>query len=333
MTSSLAAETPIAEPATAHQAGLATIDSLLAALRTGNAGALETLTTGSVSAETSHCGHLAGRAEVARMFGPFPEKQEMHLSSSNVYLAGSMTQARASGYLAGRVTGTTELSFGAVFVVDLTREVLAEPWKVSGLKVQLTWIEGVKELRPGWTFPVHEKIWTEGDPLPVIVSEVDAPWHVHPDNELRAGDVRDVEDTYARYSWGIDQADFGLLTGCYTEDAAGTFRPMGPLSGRHAIIGVLKDFRRAWPWMQHYGEVLGSVVEGDEAAIIVGRTIPQSNLERGMFGAYYPMRLRRSGTLWRITWTEYRPGWFRSADVDMDKLLTATMSGEGDWTE
>ncbi|MCJ9720370.1 nuclear transport factor 2 family protein [Agrobacterium sp. SHOUNA12C] len=333
MTSSLATERPLSESAMAHQAGLATIDSLLQALRTGDTDALKALSTSSVSAQASHRGHLAGPVEIAAMFGPFAKMQEMHLSSSNVYLAGTMTRARGSGYLAGRVIDTKELSFGVVFVVDLTREFSTDPWKISGLKVQLTWTEGVKELRPDWTFPVHEKIWTEGDPLPVIVSEVDAPWHVHPNNELQTSDVRDVEDTYARYSWAIDQADFGLLTGCYTEDAAGTFRPMGPLSGRHAIIGVLKDFRRAWPWMQHYGQVLGSVIEGDDAAIIVGRTIPQSNLERGMFGAYYPMRLRRSGALWRITWTEYRPGWFRSADVDMDKLLAVTMSGEGDWAQ
>lgn len=124
---------------------------------------------------------------------------------------------------------------------------------VSALKVQISWVEGDKELRPTWRFPAHERIWTIGDPLHVIVSEVDAPWHVYPDNLLRPDVKQEVEDTYARYSWGIDRADIGLLTGSYTEDAAGVFTPMGPLSGRHAIVGVQKDFRRAWPWMQHYG--------------------------------------------------------------------------------
>lgn len=333
MTAQDIADQPAPEYALAHETGIVTIERMVAALRGDGAVKMGILADSSVNATTSHCGSLSGPEAVGGMFGPRSHAQTFHLDSSNVYLAGDVTQARGSGYLAGHISDASRLSFGAIFIVDLARANASADWTISALKIQLTWIEGDRSMRPDWTYPVHEKVLQIGDLLPVIVSELDAPWNVYPDNLLRAGIVRDVEDTYARYSWGIDQADFGLLISSYAEDAAGTFSPMGPLTGRHAIVGVQKDFRRAWPWMQHYGKILGSLVEGDTAAIIVGRAIPQAGRNADEFGAYYPLRLRRDGALWRIVWFEYRAGWFSRRNTDIDTLLTLTLSGEGDRPE
>jgi hypothetical protein len=333
MTAQDIADQPAPEYALAHETGIVTIERMVAALRCDGVLGMGVLADSSGNATTSHRGSLSGHDAVRDMFGPLSQTQTFDLDSSNVYLAGTLTQARGSGYLAGHIAGVSRLSFGAIFIVDLVRADASADWTISALKVQLTWIEGDRSLRPDWTYPVHEKVWQIGDPLPVIVSELDAPWHVYPENLLRAGVVRDVEDTYARYSWGIDQADFGLLISSYAEDAAGTFSPMGPLNGRHAIVGVQKDFRRAWPWMQHYGKILGSLVEGDTAAMIVGRAIPQAGRNADEFGAYYPLRLRRDGAQWRIVWFEYRAGWFSRRNTDIDTLLALTLSGDGDRPE
>lgn len=316
--------------ADAYQAGLSTIARMVSAMREGAVSDVERISRTDVIALSSHRGKMVGAEAVAGIFGPTSKGQSLDLWASNLYLAGTMTRARASGYLAGQVTEALRLAFGAVFVVDIERANENEIWLVSRVKVQISWVEGNQKLRPNWRYPVHEKVWSIGDPLHVIVSELDAPWHLFPDNELRLDVTRDVEDTYARYSWGIDQADFGLLVSSYAEDAAGTFSPMGPLTGRHAIVGVQKDFRRAWPWMQHYGDVLGSLVDGDKAAMIVARVIPQAGKNPDEFGAYYPLRLRRDGALWRIVWFEYRAGWFSSREMDIDELLRLTLSGEGD---
>jgi len=333
MTALAHADQSAAEYALAHEAGIVTIERMVAALRQDGAVGMGMLADSAVMATTSHSGLLSGSNAVGGLFGPFSDSQRFELYSTNVYLAGSLTAARASGYLAGHIDAGSRLSFGAIFVVDLLRTYDSADWKIAWVQVQLTWIEGDRSLRPDWTYPVHEKVWEIGDPLHVIVSELDAPWHLYPSNLLRSDVTRDVEDTYARYSWGIDQADFGLLVSSYAEDAAGTFSPMGPLKGRHAIVGVQKDFRRAWPWMQHYGEVLGSRVDGDMAAMIVGRIIPQAGKDADVFGAYYPLRLRRDGALWRIVWFEYRAGWFSSRDMDIAELLELTLSGKGDRPE
>jgi len=321
------------ESSKAYQEAHEVFDLLIEAMQWPDAVLMDAVSIPKVDVRSSHRGELSGPDALAGIFGPFAEGEKLSLDATNVYLAGTERHARASAYLAVKLQGGTRLAFGAILVVDLAKTASHSGWTVSAVKLQITWVEGATTQRPSWSFPDHNRVWQVGDPLPVIVSEVDAPWHVYSESVLRPDEARGVADTYARYSWGIDQADFGLLASCYTEDAAGTFRPMGPLSGRHAILGVLKDFRRAWPVMQHHGEVLGSIIEGDRAAIIVGRLIPQAGQQDGAYGAYYPMRLVRDGSKWRIRWTEYRPGWFNRSTIDLPALLAATMSAEGDWAE
>jgi len=106
-----------------------------------------------------------------------------------------------------------------------------------------------------------------------------------------------------------------LFVDCFTDDAAGDFNPMGIIEGRHAIVSTFKEFRRPWPWMQHFADVLKISVNEAEgtAKMIVGRIIPErSHLSDGtpLYGAHYRMRLRRQREgFWQITWSEYNPGW------------------------
>jgi ketosteroid isomerase-like protein len=314
----------------AHAEGLNAFDLLVLALEGRKPDLVAALCIAEITARTSQLGKLGGCKAVADLFGPFEAGETFTLDASNVFLAGSFREARVSAYLAGDIQGAGRLSFGAVMLVDMRRNAIEDAWRIVEIKVQITWVEGASALRPGWAFPNHNRIWQIGDPLPLIVSELDAPWRVYPQSVLQGDERSVVADTYARYSWAIDQADFDLLSGCYTPDAAGSFQPMGGLKGRHAIIGVLKDFRRAWPMMQHHGAVLETLVDGDVAAIIVGRIIPQAREPSGTFGAYYPMRLRRDGAGWRIAWTEYRPGWFTRDSLDLQTLAAATLSGQSD---
>lgn len=316
-----------------HSEGLAVFGLLLQALSRHDAELLRALCDEAVETLSSHRGAGSGRAHLQELFGPCASGEQFSLSASNLYFAGTLHNGRVSSYITGRITGSTHLDFGAVLLMDLGRAASEKDWQIRAIKLQLTWVIGDLSIRTAWRFPDHARIWQTGDPLPVIVSETDAPWHLYPDSQLQGDESTRLADTYARYSWGIDQADFGLLASCYTDDAAGTFRPLGPLSGRHAIVGVLKDFRRAWPMMQHYGEILASTIDGDRAAMIVGRLIPQERHAPGTHGAYYPLRLVRSGAQWKICWTEYRPGWFSPNDIDLTRLLAVTFSGEGDWAE
>jgi hypothetical protein len=123
-----------------------------------------------------------------------------------------------------------------------------------------------------------------------------------------------IGEVYARYAWGLDMADFGLLKSCYADDAAGNFVPIGILEGIRSIVSHLKEFRRPWPWMQHFGVPLRIDVDeaNGTATMIVGRVIPQRSEEvdgKPLFGAHYVMRLLRMDGQWKLAWSEYNPGW------------------------
>ena len=308
------------------------LTELVAALKTGDGARLAPVSHSSIRALTSHRGSLNGVSCVAGLFGPFVDRQKLDLMLTNIYFANDGMSGRASAYMIGDISGSTILTFGAALIADMCRNQGDSHWLINQVKMQLTWIEGDADLRSQWTFPILERHWRTGDPQPVIVSELDAPWWLYPKSTRGSDDATQVADVYARYSWGVDQADIGLLSSCFAPEAAGTLRPLGYLTDRHAIVGVIKEFRKAWPVMQHYAKVLGTTTDGDTAAMIVGRIIPQHHREPDVYGAYYPIRLRRQNDEWTIVWIEYRPGWFSSKDIDLGRLLFETLSGEGDRT-
>ena len=163
--------------------------------------------------------------------------------------------------------------------------------------------------------------WQLGDEPPVIVSELDSPWALIGDALPQASAQDAVRQLYSKYAWAIDQGDIALLSDSYTDDAAGGFTPIGKLQGLHTIIGQQKSFRRHWPWMQHFAEVLRVELEADghHARMIVARIVPERPVDeagRTLYGAHYQFRLRLEGDgQWRICWFDYRPGWITDAEI------------------
>lgn len=194
-------------------------------------------------------------------------------------------------------------------------------WLLSDVRIQVNWYKGNLSKVSHWRLPPSDAGWQLGDVTPVIVSELDSPWALISDQELQIDKEDAVRQLYSKYSWAIDQGDIALLSDSYTEDAAGGFTPMGKLQGRHEIIGQQKSFRRHWPWMQHFADVLRVELEddGQHARMIVGRIIPERPFDAAsnmLYGAHYQLRARlESDHQWRICWFDYRPGWFDAENI------------------
>lgn len=68
-----------------------------------------------------------------------------------------------------------------------------------------------------------------------------------------AVDRQQMLDVIARYAWGYDTADFGMVADAFTEDATsggavtGTEVRWGPMQGRAEIVRVLENIRKAQP--------------------------------------------------------------------------------------
>jgi hypothetical protein len=237
------------------------------------------------------------------------------LRSSNHFISSEMTgrnNITLSAYIYGLLNN--EMVFGATMISQITTDQNGS-LKFNTIKLAFNWTEGNRSAFQAWRFPIQERLWQPGDPTNVIVSELDAPWWKENSNKMSTNLWNELQETFSRYAWAIDQYDIKLLTKCFTQDATGNFPPMGFLSGINEIITNMKAFRQPWSWMQHFGELLEvESTDSNTALIRVGRIIPQAmNFQEATktFGAYYKLELKKTEVVWKINYFDYRPGWFR----------------------
>lgn len=243
-------------------------------------------------------------------------------TSNHAIRVGDRGQAAGSAYVIGLLNdGQRHLLFGASVTLQFQFHQAQDRWLLTLARININWCRGDVALVPHWRMPPSDAGWQLGDAAPVIVSELDSPWALIGAGLPPAAKADAIIELYSKYSWAIDQADIALLSDCYTEDAAGGFTPIGALQGRHAIVGQLKSFRRHWPWMQHFADVVRLELEddGQHARMIVARIIPERPVDvsgKALYGAHYQIRVRQEGDgQWRICWSDYRPGWFTGADL------------------
>lgn len=278
--------------------------------------------SGEATLISSQHGDASGRPGWQRLLAPdLPDLAWMR-TSNHAILIGDRRQAASSAYVFGLFSdGQRHLLFGASVILTFQFHEAHDRWLLTLARININWCRGDAALVPHWRLPPGDAGWQLGDSAPTIVSELDSPW-TSIGARLPLGSSEDaIVELYSKYSWAIDQGDIALLSDCYTEDAAGGFTPIGALHGRHAIVGQLKSFRRHWPWMQHFADVVRIELEADgrHARMIVARIIPERPVDASglaLYGAHYQIRVRQEADgQWRICWSDYRPGWFTTADV------------------
>ncbi|MFF7057987.1 nuclear transport factor 2 family protein [Achromobacter spanius] len=270
---------------------------------------------------TSQHGEGRGECDWRRLLAEDAEAVSWMRTSNHSTVVGQHGQAAGSAYAIGLMRrGQRHFLFGASIVLQYRYVDQQDRWTLVGAKMNVNWCKGDLRLASHWRMSPNDEGWQLGDAPPLIVSELDSPWALVPQALCAADDDGAVRQLYSKYSWAIDQGDFALLRDCYTDDAGGGFAPIGRLQGRHAIVGQLKSFRRMWPWMQHFADVVRLDLEGDgqHARMIVARIVPERPIDddgRPVYGAHYQIRARREGDgQWRICWSDYRPGWFTSSE-------------------
>jgi ketosteroid isomerase-like protein len=267
----------------------------------------------------SQHGEGSGVASWRRLLAPDLPHLAWMRTSNHATLVGD-SKAVCSAYVMGLFNdGQRHLLFGASVILQFHET--QDRWLLTQAQININWCRGDVALVRHWRLPPSDAGWQLGDSAPVIVSELDSPWALI-GNGLPSASTEDaVVELYSKYSWAIDQGDIALLSACYTEDAAGGFTPIGALQGRHAIVGQLKSFRRHWPWMQHFADVVRLELEADgqHARMIVARIIPERPADASgtaLYGAHYQIRARQEDDgQWRICWSDYRPGWFTAAET------------------
>ncbi|WP_081007717.1 nuclear transport factor 2 family protein [Comamonas testosteroni] len=272
---------------------------------------------------SSHRGNAQGREQVLHLLREdfagltvqIAAANRVPRASDDEYLIGAYIhgEARRNTDTDGDTAQTPPAAFGGVIVLTLERG--QEHLRIRSIRFQLNWLQGNAGLLSRWKVPPMDRLWKPGDAPPTVVSELDAPWHRIPDSNLATSDEQAIAEAWFRYAWALDQADYGLFGGSFSDDVEAELTPMGRLKGRRTLMGTLKAFRMPWPWMKHYGEPLQIDIEDDgrSAKMILGRIMPgQTQTPEGkrMYGAYYRIEaLRDDSGFWRISLMEYVPGW------------------------
>lgn len=288
------------------------------ALEVNNISSIKSYFTPDAEVNFSHLGQFKGvEAIVAGLNHRGPELDVMRYKITNSYVAISDGRAQQSAYLMGVLAndiGKGKLDtflFGGHFVNTYVRT--TEGWKISHLRFELDWQSGNKNYVMNWKLADGTVGWHQKIVAPTILSELDAPWRVFQNPDERGTDEEQVAETYIRYSWALDQADFSLLTTVFTEDAKADMSPFGPMNGRKEIVSLLKILRSGHPYMQHAATNFRVNVIGDTATMDIYRVVPfvptRETLDATIFGARYESRLRRDGGVWKFEWLHYIPGW------------------------
>ncbi len=279
----------------------------------------------SVRLVSSHRGTVSGRENVTALLqNDFPGLSNISVTLTNTVERRNDKDYVASAYLHGQASRTAsgrhnQVRFGGTIMVRAVAEEGQN--QIHTLHLQINWTSGTRQLLSGWLLPAEESGWHQSFPPVAIISELDAPWHIVPENHIATLDEQDVIDAWYRYAWALDHADFTLFSRCFSESAAGNFTPLGYISGRRNIIAAMKAFRLPWPWMQHYGVPLKVCIHPNQqsAFLIIGRVITERTHDAEgceIYGAHYRVGMVKSASnSWSICWNEYNPGWFSKDDV------------------
>ncbi|MFL9888638.1 nuclear transport factor 2 family protein [Paraburkholderia agricolaris] len=296
----------------------ATLADAIGAWASGDSQRIEQVVTDDVSLTSSVHGNVLGKAAVVdALCLNWPQGYVVTLRTTNENFALENGRIVFSGYIYGKLEAlppkrSEPLMFGAVLVGEL--ELGATVWRFNDLALEINWVEGKGPLFSKWLEPRGNRFWLAGDRSPAVVSELNSAWARLPAGHVLGDRRAEVVEVFMRYIWAMDHADFALMRTTLSDDMAGDFPPIGRLTGIHQVIGQLKNFRQAWPWMQHFCEPLNVEIdnETDTAEMLLGRIIaqrPETSAGEKLYGAHYRLKLREDASGWKIFWFEYIEGW------------------------
>ncbi|MBA9028517.1 nuclear transport factor 2 family protein [Peribacillus huizhouensis] len=293
------------------------------ALEANDVSTVESYFSPDSEAKFSHLGQFKGIEAIIKGLthvGPKVDVTKFNITNSYVAVAGE--KAQQSAYLTGVLAndiGEGKLDsfiFGGHFVNTYVKTI--KGWKISHLRFELDWQSGKSSYVKDWKLADGAVGWHPKTVTPTILSKLDAPWRVFPNPDEQGTDEEQIAETYIRYSWALDQADFSLLTTVFTEDAKADMSPFGLMDGRQEIVSLLKILRSGHPYMQHAATNFRVKVTGDTATLDIYRVVPflptKETLDAPIFGARYESRLRRENGVWKFEWLHYIPGWLQGEE-------------------
>ena len=146
--------------------------------------------------------------------------------------------------------------------------------------------------------------WYPDKRLPVIVPEIDAPWVAIKDRLNPGTDEQQIEETFFKYSYGVDNGLFELFEDVFTEDAVIKYFDDQPWDKR-TVTEMLKFEKQGACRTIHTGYVKDICINGDIATAQV--------YLRGTF--YYPDKITDEVIRKRWIWSRYHLDYRKENDI------------------
>lgn len=263
-----------------------------------------------IELHSNQLGSHQGKTAVAHAYQQDREKG-IRVYAKNQAIRGNGEQAAMSSYLYGNIGAAT---FNGKVIVYLRK---STHWQIEQIRVE-TYPDRLPIAH--WKMQANQRGWFPGK-KPAIVSELDSPWAHYPDhaNQLEGDEASRLQELYAKYSWGVDLADWGIFKQVFTEDIVGDMPPIGDLPDYRSIVGWIRGLRDGWGEQWHCGTVFGiEFTDENTAHMQIGRTIserPFTDEGKDLYGAFYTVEAKKgSDGQWRYRRMRYDSKWFALID-------------------
>jgi hypothetical protein len=142
---------------------------------------LSALESNCTLASSAHGTILSSEVISQRLATDFPQSYKLGLYSTNHYMAllkDRDKEAVMSSYVYGKAA---DFIFGATMVAELVEREEGK-WNFVRIKLSVNWTDGNTSKLDKYKLPRNNRTYQIGDPTPVIISELDAPWNRYPDS-------------------------------------------------------------------------------------------------------------------------------------------------------
>lgn len=117
-----------------------------------------------------------------------------------------------------------------------------------------------------WFFDEPLAKYHEGLHFPCIQGESDSPWNRIPDAEDVLSEEEKIQESFAKYNFGVDNLMFDHVDDILSEDLVAAMPPWGPMDKRH-FLECLKFHRQKDRYWAHPFWIKETLIDGDYAKL------------------------------------------------------------------
>lgn len=244
--------------------------TLVDAIRSDDFSELDNVLTQDCIAEYSTTGKAIGIEKIKEMLKwPGPE---VNVKKATIWNYVSRSNKEGKGQQSAYVESVVAIddgknifpfTYGGVYCNSYVKE--DEEWKISHIRYDLIYADDNNGFVMNKWALISPELYSGHKP--VIVSELDNPWTVIPDDCEKQSDAEEIFELQFKKVGGFDRGDFNLPLSIATED----MQQFSEEPGNRNYVNFLKYKQHKEPNLMHANRMGNVIINGNEAYAIMPR--------------------------------------------------------------